>query len=229
MADRHRPAATGLFTTPRFSLNLGPMRKACLRFSDSLRAALRAVAIALILTAPLAAYANEAFRPPALDRDAGGEVVMRALALLGTPYRYGGDSPEGGFDCSGLVRHVFRDAAGFTLPRRSQEMSSRGDEVARAELLPGDLVFFNTLRSAFSHVGIYVGDNRFVHAPTSGGVVRVESIEVDYWSRRFDGARRLAAAGGGATPWVPDPNVPPLDAQASLRAQGAILRAHFLH
>ncbi len=123
---------------------------------------------------------------------AGSELVLRSLSMVGVRYRRGGNSPETGLDCSGLVQLVFRDTLGLVLPRRSEEMSRAGASVAREHLEPGDLVFFNTLRRAFSHVGIYIGDNRFVHAPSSGGRVRVESIDSRYWTRRFNGARRVA-------------------------------------
>lgn len=126
--------------------------------------------------------------------DAAADIVMRALALLGTPYRYGGSSPEAGFDCSGLVRHVVGSVLNRDIPRRSEDMRVLGAPVTRAELQPGDLVFFNTLRRAFSHVAIYIGDGRFVHAPTRAGRVRIEGIDDRYWSARFDGARRIVAA-----------------------------------
>ncbi|MCO5107264.1 MAG: C40 family peptidase [Burkholderiaceae bacterium] len=124
----------------------------------------------------------------------GAELVIRSLSLLGVRYRFGGNSPDTGLDCSGLVRHVYEGALGLVLPRRSEEMSRKGESVALDQLRPGDLVFFRTLRRAFSHVGIYIGDNRFVHAPSRGGQVRVEQIDNRYWMRRFNGARRIAAA-----------------------------------
>ena len=114
-----------------------------------------------------------------------------ALAFLGVSYRFGGNSPDTGFDCSGLVRRVFKDALGLNLPRTAKEMSAVGSQVKIDDLKPGDLVFFNTMRNAFSHVGIYLGDNKFVHAPSAGGVVRVEDMRVNYWKQRFDGARRV--------------------------------------
>jgi hypothetical protein len=126
--------------------------------------------------------------------DVGAEVVLRALALLGVNYRWGGNTPETGLDCSGLVHLVYRDALGLILPRRSEEMSRAAGSVDTADLRPGDLVFFNTLRRAFSHVGIYIGDGQFIHAPSAGGAVRVERIDQSYWARRFDGARRVVAA-----------------------------------
>jgi cell wall-associated NlpC family hydrolase len=130
-------------------------------------------------------------------RDVRADLVVQALALLGTPYRYGGASPESGFDCSGLVRHVFGAVLGRDLPRRSEDMRALGESVSRAELQPGDLVFFNTLRRAFSHVAIYIGDGRFVHAPARNGRVRIEGLDDRYWAARFDGARRVVAEQSG--------------------------------
>lgn len=121
----------------------------------------------------------------------GTELVLRSLSLLGVRYKWGGNTPETGLDCSGLVRFVYAEILDRVLPRRSVEISREGTPVERHELKPGDLVFFNTLRRAFSHVGIYIGDNRFVHAPSRGKVVRVESLDSSYWKRRFNGARRL--------------------------------------
>lgn len=121
------------------------------------------------------------------------ELVVRALSFVGVHYRRGGESPETGFDCSGLVRHVFRESLGLMLPRTSRDISRVGETVSSDELQPGDLVFFNTLRRGFSHVGIYLGEHRFVHAPASGGEVRVEDMRQSYWAKRFNGARRIAA------------------------------------
>jgi cell wall-associated NlpC family hydrolase len=136
--------------------------------------------------------------PVARAGDAGevaAEIVVQAMALLGVPYRWGGNDPERGLDCSGLVRHVFKSVGiGGELPRRSQEMRVLGKTVARAELRAGDLVFFNTLGAAFSHVAIYIGDGRFVHSPGKHGQVRVDDLDDRYWRARFNGARRLAPA-----------------------------------
>ncbi len=129
---------------------------------------------------------------------AGADIAVRALAHLGVPYRFGGDDPSRGFDCSGLVRHVYRDALGVDLPRRSEEIGRAGRAVERERLQPGDLVFFNTQGSAFSHVGIYIGDGRFVHAPAGRGHVRIDALHERYWARRFDGARRLTPMAGPA-------------------------------
>jgi len=122
------------------------------------------------------------------------EALLQALFALGLDYRYGGSSRATGFDCSGLVAHVYREAWGVRMPRTSLEQSRRGVPVAIEELQAGDLVFYNTLNRPFSHVGIYVGDGRFVHAPKTGAQVRVESLKSTYWMQRFDGARRIAPA-----------------------------------
>jgi len=119
------------------------------------------------------------------------EVVLRALALLGTPYRWGGQAP-GGFDCSGLVSHVVQQAIGVILPRSAAAMSQIGDAIERSTLRAGDLLFFITRRQEVSHVGIYVGEGRFVHATRTGGDVRVSALDERYWSTRFVGARRIA-------------------------------------
>ncbi|MBS0368247.1 MAG: C40 family peptidase [Proteobacteria bacterium] len=127
-------------------------------------------------------------------------LVDRSLNFLGVPYRFGGTSPLTGFDCSGFVGKVFADALGFGMPRTAAEMSQMGEQVKFAELKPGDLVFFNTMRRAFSHVGIYLGNYQFVHAPSTGGVVRVEDMRLDYWAARYDGARRVLPNGQSRQP-----------------------------
>lgn len=121
------------------------------------------------------------------------EVLLYAITLTGTQYKFGGNSATSGFDCSGFVGHVFKEVAGLVLPRNAHSISQIGDQVDKTELKPGDLVFFNTLRRAFSHVGIYIGDNRFIHASSSKtGDVMVSDMTEKYWSKRFNGARRLA-------------------------------------
>lgn len=119
------------------------------------------------------------------------DLVLRALAYIGVRYRYGGDSPAAGFDCSGLVYRVFNQAAGLLLPRDSREMSRIGKRIPRTDLEPGDLVFFNTQREPFSHVGIYLGEQRFIHAPSRGGRVEIANMGREYWQKRYDGARRI--------------------------------------
>lgn len=126
--------------------------------------------------------------------DAVTDLIDNGFSLLGIKYRFGGNSPQSGFDCSGFVRHVFSDALGVLLPRTAVEMAKVGSTVRRDELQPGDLVFFNTVSRAFSHVGIYLGDNKFMHANRRGGSVRIDDMTGGYWSRRFNGARRIDAA-----------------------------------
>jgi cell wall-associated NlpC family hydrolase len=121
------------------------------------------------------------------------DVLFRALGLVGTPYRYGGNTPDGGFDCSGLIGYVYRDAAGIKLPRSTRELiSMRAPTVGRDRLQSGDLLFFATNGgSQVSHAGIYVGDGRFVHAPSSGGTVRLDSLSNSYWQRTYLNAKRV--------------------------------------
>ena len=146
------------------------------------------------LAAPLAALAFALAHVPAGAAQKPSDVAIRALGLVGAAYQLGGESPDDGLDCSGLVRHVYREVAGLTLPRTSQAMSRVGDAVVRSDLAPGDLVFFNTRRFAFSHVGIYVGGNRFIHAPRPGRPVQIAQLDERYWRNSFDGARRLVHA-----------------------------------
>jgi hypothetical protein len=131
-------------------------------------------------------------------REAASELVLQAMNFLGVPYRRGGNSAEQGFDCSGFTRHVFENSIGLILPRRADQQAQTAGllSVNREELKPGDLVFFNTLRKAFSHVGIYVGEGKFIHAPRTGGEVRVEDMRLAYWSKRFNGARRAEGPAG---------------------------------
>ncbi len=120
------------------------------------------------------------------------DVAFRALGLVGTPYVRAGASPAQGFDCSGFVQFVYRDARGIGLPRTTREqLDFAGDKVSRQALRTGDLVFFDTSGQGVSHVGIYVGEGRFVHAPNHGGRVRLDQLENRYWARRFVGARRV--------------------------------------
>ncbi len=161
---------------------------------------------ALILTCCLAvpiapAHADDEGLPPDLTTrligTIGGvlagaqELVLNAMSFMGTPFRWGGSSPETGFDCSGFVQYVFRQAAGLVLPRSSFDQIREGAVVSRHELQPGDLVFFNTLRATASHVGIYIGDNRFIHSPSRGKAVEIVNFGDAYWQARYDGARRL--------------------------------------
>ena len=131
-------------------------------------------------------------------RDTASDLVMTAMNFLGVPYKRGGNSESTGFDCSGFTRHIFENSIGLALPRRADEQAQSAGllSINRAELKPGDLVFFNTMKRTFSHVGIYVGDDKFIHAPRTGAEVRIEDMRESYWSRRFTGARRadLSAA-----------------------------------
>ena len=120
------------------------------------------------------------------------DILFRAIALVGTPYRFGGNTPAGGFDCSGLVDYVFRDVAGNVLPRSAAEIGDiAAPEIARGRLESGDLLFFRHLTRRISHVGIYVGEGRFVHAPTEGGTVRLDRLDDSYWREHFVGAKRI--------------------------------------
>ena len=146
------------------------------------------------LAAPAAAtakHAQTAPLPAAGVLQSAQDLAIYALGLIGVDYRYGGSSPERGLDCSGLVRYVFQEVVGVTLPRTAREIARLGGRVAPGDLRAGDLVFFNTRSSPFSHVGIYLGDNRFIHAPHRGGEVEIVAMSQRYWQRRYDGARRL--------------------------------------
>ena len=120
------------------------------------------------------------------------DIIFYALSMVGISYRWGGSSPQTGFDCSGLVSHVFRKIAGQVLPRDSYAMARLGQSIPLDALRPGDLVFFDTMRRPFSHVGIYLGDNRFVHAPATGKNVQLVDMNEAYWAARYNGARRIA-------------------------------------
>jgi cell wall-associated NlpC family hydrolase len=152
----------------------------------------RLVALTVALfAAPV--YAADASRDSTADTylsHARG-ITMQALSFLGVNYKWGSSNPERGFDCSGLVSHVFQQVAGVILPRNSQAMSKVGEKVDKSDLQPGDLVFFNTHKRPNSHVGIYIGDERFVHAPSRGGEVEVSDMQEGYWKKRFNGARRM--------------------------------------
>jgi cell wall-associated NlpC family hydrolase len=149
--------------------------------------------------------------PSPTRHERASEMVMTAMTFIDLPYRRGGTSAEAGFDCSGFTRHIFQTSLGLWLPRRVDEQASAPGlvKVAREQIEPGDLVFFNTLRT-FSHVGIYIGEGRFIHAPRTGGTVRMESLNVGYWSKRFTGARRSEAASVAApgTRWAPQAPLP---------------------
>jgi cell wall-associated NlpC family hydrolase len=138
------------------------------------------------------------------------DVAIYALGLIGVDYRFGGETPEGGVDCSGLVRYVFQQVTGVTLPRTAKELSRLGNKVASADLAPGDLVFFDTRRFPFSHVGIYLGDSRFIHAPSTGSEVEIARLSEAYWQKHFNGARRLVGVMPSLIPAaVAAPMLPP--------------------
>jgi len=161
---------------------------------------MRKVLTLLLLAAlPLTARADDGGeQPPAFATASEGvlaqaqELALRALGFIGVRYKWGGNSPETGFDCSGLIRYVYHEVTGHSLPGNAREISQVGTTIDRSELRPGDLVFFNTLRRPFSHVGIYLGNARFVHAPSRGGRVEIVSMTDRYWQQRFNGARRLS-------------------------------------
>jgi len=127
-------------------------------------------------------------------------MVVQAMSLLGVPYRRGGNTESTGFDCSGFVRHLYEKSVGRLLPRRAEEQARATQVIAKEELKPGDLVFFNTMRRAFSHVGIYVGDGQFIHSPRAGKSVQVEDMRSAYWQKRFNGARRVPLESEAAKP-----------------------------
>jgi len=152
--------------------------------------------------------ANGAYRAPPpgfpnfVDHSIGREEIsIQAMSLVGVPYRWGGNTPDSGFDCSGLVRYVVARAASVNLPRTTADMSGRGESVEPDEIAPGDLIFFNTTGRPHSHVGIYVGKLRFVNAPSTGGTVRLDYLTNPYWAKRFDGIRRVAGPAAKPAPF----------------------------
>ena len=128
------------------------------------------------------------------DSTATQNIASYARSLIGVPYKFRGDSPSTGFDCSGFVGHVFRHTTGIKLPRSSHEISQVGQAIRQGDLHIGDLVFFNTMQHRSSHVGIYMGEDRFIHAPSSGGRVRMENMRDAYWGKHYDGARRITVS-----------------------------------
>jgi len=178
-----------------------------------------------VLTEQLAASetapaAEAAVAEPGLLRrvhDRASQMVVAAMDFVGVRYRRGGISADTGFDCSGFTRHVFETSLGLVLPRRADEQAAAPGLVAvkRDELQPGDLVFFNTLKRTFSHVGIYVGDNRFIHSPRPGKLVRTDDLSFSYWAKRFTGARRAQVASVSAPSAVAPSESPPVPVAAS--------------
>lgn len=156
--------------------------------------------LVMVCTVIVPVHAQEADNDPGMQEikdytHRSAEIVMTAMTLIGTDYRFGGNTVDTGFDCSGLVRYVFKEAWGKILPRTAAGMSRLGQAVTQDELKPGDLVFYNTRRRRNSHVGIYLGDNKFIHAPSTGKKVRIEDMSLAYWKARFNGARRLSDPG----------------------------------
>ena len=139
---------------------------------------------------------SPASAPRIVASDPASNAALQALAYLGAPYHEGGVSPKTGFDCSGLVTYAYHQGVGLTLPHNTLSLSRIGEPVERGLLKPGDLVFYNTQHREYSHVGIYLGEGRFIHAPSSGGEVRVDNLRASYWTRRYSGARRIVASPG---------------------------------
>ncbi|MFN3629908.1 MAG: C40 family peptidase [Casimicrobiaceae bacterium] len=171
----------------------------------NLRALAAIVALAAVATVSQSTLADERKDVVAHERlllqdisnragDAIAAVTSHALSLIGVRYKFGSEDPARGLDCSGLIRYVFQQATGISLPRTAREQAKVGDAVAMSELQPGDLVFFNTRRFQFSHVGIYLGNNEFIHAPSRGRTVEVVRLDQAYWQRAFNGARRIVVA-----------------------------------
>ena len=193
--------------------------------------ALAAMALTLLPRAGLAAQpAVAASHPRAAERpvtrvlQSAQDLAIYALGLIGVDYRYGGTNPEHGLDCSGLVRYVFQEVVGVTLPRTAREMARLGGRVAPGDLKAGDLVFFNTRSSPFSHVGIYLGDDRFIHAPHRGGEVEIVTMSQRYWQQRYDGARRLV---GVVVPdLISSAHAEPAPPAAPARSEGTIAGSH---
>jgi cell wall-associated NlpC family hydrolase len=184
---KHAQAAFyGVFTRTTLAL--------CFVFAS----ALPTVAEATEASSPSAETASPIKRIEKNLREIGGKAVdgaadisSTALSLIGVNYKFGGNTPEQGLDCSGFVRYVFQQATGINLPRSTRDQAKVGQSVAKDQLQPGDLVFFNTRRFQFSHVGLYLGNNRFVHSPSSGGSVEVVELDNSYWKKVFNGARRI--------------------------------------
>lgn len=151
----------------------------------------------ILLLAVLGACASSSEAPrgktahPRSESAAANEVVLFALGLLNTGYRFGGSNPESGLDCSGMTAYIFREALGMNLPHNAQQQSRLGKAVGRDQLLAGDLVFFNTNGSTISHVGLYIGENRFVHAPATNGRIKITPLDNVYFKQRYVTARRL--------------------------------------
>jgi cell wall-associated NlpC family hydrolase len=204
------PQEPVVLNTPR----LGKDRAASLPFKGFTAKVSATAALALALSLPAAAaplYGTKAEDPPSspatsarpslpvviakLDsaRERAADLVLTSLAFIGTPYTWGGTSVDTGFDCSGFVRDMYHRALGLVLPRLAYDQAQASEAIPTSDLQPGDLVFYNTLKRRFSHVGIYLGSDKFIHAPKPGAYVRVEDMRASYWQQRFNGARRLLA------------------------------------
>jgi cell wall-associated NlpC family hydrolase len=173
-----------------------------MRLKPFVRARLLACVVAVLCTFAQESAANAPDTVAGLNGYRAGveKIVVLASDLIGIRYRRRGDNPQTGFDCSGFVDYVFREGVGLVLPHGSRAISKAGMPVTRDELEPGDLVFFKTMRHAFSHVGIYLGDHMFIHAPRSGKTVRIDNLRKRYWARRYDGARRISGVVAEARP-----------------------------
>jgi len=142
--------------------------------------------MALLLTA-CGTTPRQQTRPAASEQ--GNEVALYAMGLIGTGYRFGGKNPQAGLDCSGMVSYIYRNAAGVNVSGSAADIARRGREIPRSGVRPGDLIFFNTMNRSFSHVGIYIGDARFVHAPSTNGRVRIDRLDNRYYAQRYEMTR----------------------------------------
>lgn len=140
---------------------------------------------------PTARHGSTQTTLPAADPALSSEVVMYAYGLMNIDYRFGGNNPESGLDCSGMVSYIFENAVGLKLPHNAAQIAELGRDIDIKALQPGDLVFFNTEHRSFSHVGIYVGNNRFIHAPSSNGKIKISSLKNGYYAQRLEAARSL--------------------------------------
>lgn len=179
----------------------------------------RLIIALLIMVNPLSGWAADAIISPqpvaasatpspiadsATPTPTRAELALFAMGLIGAVYKPGGDNPAVGMDCSGFVRYVYHEVAGLKLPHNALALSKIRNSIAKADLKPGDLVFFNTMKHAFSHVGIYLGDNQFVHASSSKtGFVMVSNLDESYWAKHYEGARRVLTA---TSPIIPTSN-----------------------
>lgn len=181
-------------------------------------------------TAPAATTSNSSRNRKAKtekpDYAPAQDMLLQAMSLIGVKYKWGGATPEAGLDCSGFVRYVFQNSMNIALPHNALAMAQSGSRINKEELKPGDLVFFNTLGRTFSHVGIYMGDNRFIHSPRAGKSVEITNISQSYWSSRFTGARRYEGTGGApvnmATLLASAPKTPATASRVSLNTSKAV-------